>query len=192
MTKNHLVTRDIEPLQLLAHYRAAAVVLSITTLDRSLANVMEPRASTPEFRLEAIRELSEAGIPAGVSLAPIIPGLNDHEIPAISEAAREAGASFAFFTIVRLPHGLPTLFLNWLERHFPGRKDSIEGRIRELRGGKLNDSRFGQRMKGEGAVASQIRALFTISATKLGFAERPIQLSTAFFRRKVETQLKLF
>ncbi len=153
ITKNHLVTRDIEPLRELAASNAASVVLSVTTLDRKLATAMEPRASTPEFRLRAIRELSEAGIPVGVSLAPVIPGLNDHEIPAILEAARQAGATFAFYSIVRLPHGMPELFFNWVERHFPGRKDSIEARIRELRGGRLDDSRFGLRMDGQGALA---------------------------------------
>ncbi len=192
VTKNHLVTRDIEPLQLLAHYRAAAVVLSVTTLDHKLASAMEPRASIPQFRLQTIRELSEAGIPTGVSVAPIIPGLNDHEIPAILAEAKEAGASFAFYSVVRLSHGMPELFFNWLERHFPDRRERIEGRIREMRGGKLNDSRFGLRMRGEGQIADEIRSLFKVSASRLGLLDRRMQLSTAFFRKNVETQLQLF
>ncbi len=192
ITKNHLITRDIDYLAELAHHNAATAVISITSLDRELAGKMEPRASTPEFRLQAIRELQEAGIPAGVSLAPVIPGLNDHEMPAILEAAREAGAEYAFYTVVRFSHGLPELFLSWLDRHFPERRDLVEGRIREVRGGNLSDSRFGKRMSGEGIIAEGISRLFKVSTKRLGYKGSRIRLSTASFRQNPGEQLQLF
>lgn len=192
ITKNHLVTRDIDVLSELAEVGAATAVISITTLDRELAAKMEPRASTPEYRLRAIRELHEAGIPAGVSLAPVIPGLNDHEMPSILEAAREAGADYAFYTIVRLSHGMPELFMNWLDRHSPDRRSLVEGRIRDVRGGNLSDSRFGHRMSGEGAIAEGISRLFKVSTKRLGFKGSQIRLSSAAFRRNEGEQMQLF
>jgi len=192
VTKNHLVTRDIDHLQRLSHHRAGAVLLSITTLDRELAMKLEPRASTPEFRLRAVKELNDAGIPAGVSVAPIIPGLNDHEIPAILEAAADHGAPFAVYSILRLPRNMPDLFQAWLERHYPDRKDKVTGRIRELRGGELDDSRFGSRMRGQGTLATEIRRLFEISARRNGLLSQRLNLSTAFFNPSGPRQLQLF
>ncbi len=158
ITKNHLITRDVDVLGKLASHGAAAAVISVTTLDAELARVMEPRASTPNFRLEALRQLSEAGIPTGVSLAPVIPGLNEHEMPAILEAAAACGASFAFYTVVRLPHGVKDLFSAWLEEQVPGQKDKVLGRIRELRDGGLNGSEFGDPDARQRAARGRSRA----------------------------------
>jgi DNA repair photolyase len=170
VTKNHLVTRDIDLLRELARFNAVNVSVSLTTLDAELTKVLEPRASRPSRRLEAIRELSAAGICVSVLTAPIIPGLNDHEIPALLKAAAQAGARGAGYTVVRLPHGVAPLFEMWLERHRPGEKEKILGRIRELRGGKLYKADFGTRMRGEGPLADQIKALFEVSKRKAGFA----------------------
>jgi DNA repair photolyase len=184
VTKNHLVTRDIDLLSELAHCDAAVVMVSLTTLDDDLRRVMEPRTSRPARRLAAIEALAQAGIPVGVMVAPVIPGLNDHEIPALVSAATEAGASFALYTPVRLPHAVAPLFEDWLERHFPERKEKVLNRIRSIRGGKLNDPRFVTRMRGEGIFAKQIGQLFSISCRRAGIGEkRPPKLSTAAFRR---------
>jgi DNA repair photolyase len=191
ITKNQLVTRDLDLLGELAAHQAAAVNISITSLDPKLQRVLEPRTSTPRARLQAIRELRAAGIPVGVMSAPVIPGLNDHEVPAILEAAGEAGARFAGYTVVRLPYAVAPLFERWLEEHFPDRKEKVLGRIRHLRGGeKLNDPRFKTRMRGEGIFAEQIRDLFTVGCKRAGMHDRPV-LSTAGFRRPNE-QLSLF
>ncbi|HST61668.1 MAG TPA: PA0069 family radical SAM protein, partial [Longimicrobium sp.] len=149
VTKNHLVTRDIDLLGELAAHGAAIVNISITTLNEKLQRVMEPRASTPARRLDAVRKLTAAGIPVRVLAAPVVPGLTDHEMPAILAAAAEAGASAASYIPLRLPHGLKGLFEEWLETHFPDRKDKVLNRIREMRGGKLYDSEWGTRMRGE-------------------------------------------
>jgi DNA repair photolyase len=186
ITKNQLVTRDLDLLGELAAHRAAAVNISITSLDPKLQRVLEPRTSTPRARLEAIRQLRAAAIPVGVMTAPIIPGLNDHEVPAILAAAAEAGAQFAGYTVVRLPYAVAPLFERWLEEHFPDRKEKVLGRIRHLRGGeRLNDPRFKTRMRGEGIFAEQIRDLFTLGCRRAGIGERP-KLSTAGFRRPNE------
>src|SRR5436190_7291935 len=147
--KNHLITRDIDLLKELAKWNAVSVSISLTTLDAELSKVMEPRASRPSRRLAAIEELCAAGIPVSVLTAPIIPGLNDHEIPALLAAAAKAGALDAGYTILRLPYAVAPLFEAWLERHVPGHKDKVLGRIREMRGGKLYDAKFGKRMSGE-------------------------------------------
>ena len=190
ITKNALVTRDLDLLGELATERAAAVNISITSLDPKLQRVLEPRTSTPRARLEAIRRIREAGVPVGVMSAPVIPGLNDHEVPAILEAAAEAGARFAGYTVVRLPYAVAPLFERWLEEHFPDRKEKVLGRIRHLRGGeRLNDPRFKSRMRGEGIFAEQIRDLFTVGCRRAGMGERPA-LSTAAFQRPNE-QLSL-
>src|SRR6476659_7522144 len=151
ITKNHLVTRDIDLLRQLAAHNAAAVNISITSLEPKLQRILEPRTSAPRARLEAIRQIRAAGVPVGVMSAPIIPGLNDHEVPAILQAAAEAGARFAGYTVVRLPYAVAPLFARWLEEHFPDRKEKVLGRIRHLRGGKsLNNSKWHERMTGEG------------------------------------------
>lgn len=193
VTKNHLVTRDVDLLAELASHRAALVFLSITTLDPKLQRVMEPRTSTPKRRLDAIRELSAAGIPTGVMVAPVVPGLTDHEMPAILEAAAEAGARSAGYVPLRLPFAVKELFEEWLERHFPDRRDKVLNRVREMRGGKLNDAEFGSRMRGEGIWAAHLRAVFATTTRRLGLNERSLDLSTASFRRhRTGPQLDMF
>lgn len=191
VTKNHLVTRDADLLAELARHRAAAVSISITTLDADLVRRLEPRASHPERRLQAIERLAAAGVPVGVLVAPIIPALNDHEIPAILDAAAASGATFAGWVVLRLPHGVVDLFSEWLEQHFPQRKAKVLSRVAELRGGRLNDARFGVRMEGRGVFAEQIRSLVHLGRRQAGLASRPPELSTASFRRPQE-QLSLF
>jgi len=192
VTKNHLVSRDRDLLGELARHQAALVCLSVTTLDPELARKMEPRATQPAGRLAAIEELAAAGVPVGVLVAPVIPGLNDHEMPAILNAAARAGATFAGFVMLRLPHGVAGLFEDWLERHYPNHKDKVLGRVRQMRGGELNDGRFGSRMRGEGVLAQQIWAFFKLARRQAGLARPFPQLSTAAFRRPGGTQRLLF
>ena len=192
VTKNHLVTRDIDLLKELASFNAAAVCVSVTTLEADLARVMEPRTSTPANRLEAIRALAEAGVPVRVLVAPTIPGLTDHEMPSIIQAAAKAGARNAGYVVVRLPHGVGELFANWLEEHFPDRKKKVLNRIREMRAGKLNDPNFGSRMRGEGVFAEQIGAMFKLACRRAGIEGGGPELSTAAFRRPSGPQLSLF
>ncbi|MBV9464279.1 MAG: PA0069 family radical SAM protein [Verrucomicrobiae bacterium] len=192
VTKNHLVTRDIDLLRELAHYGAAAVFLSITTLDPNLARSLEPRTSSPEMRLEAARALSQAGIPVGVLVAPVIPAVNDHEIPSILQAAAEAGAKFAGYVPLRLPHGLKGLFGEWLDRSFPDRKEKVLAQVREWRGGKLYESNYGTRMRGTGPAADRLADLFEVARRKAGLADDAPELSAAAFRRPGGSQLSLF
>ena len=195
ITKNHLVTRDIDLLAELAQHHAAAVYISITSLDPKLAHVLEPRASSPKQRLDAMSALHAAGVPVGVSLAPVIPALNDHEIPAILDAANAAGASFASYTVVRLPFAVKNVFADWLEAHFPERKEKVLGRIRESQGETLSHGEFGKRLKGVGVWADQIAQVFQVSLIRSGLAgKRKPTLSTAAFRRPLPTtgQLELF
>ncbi len=192
ITKNHLVTRDVDVLSELAARRAAGVVVSITTLDAELARHMEPRTSTPARRLAAIEALDRAGIPVGVNVAPIIPGLTDSEVPAILKAAARAGARFAGHTVVRLPYAVKEIFEKWLGDHFPARKEKVLNRIRGVRSGALNDPRFGSRMSGEGVYAEQVGALFELSRKKADLADDPPALSTESFRRPPGPQLTLF
>jgi len=195
ITKNALVRRDADLLGELARHQAAMVSVSITTLDAELAQRMEPRTSHPRRRLEAIADLSAQGIPCAVNVAPVIPGLTDHEIPAILEAAREAGAVAAHFVALRLPGAVAGLFETWLEENFPDRREKVLNRVRSLRGGRLNDPRFGSRMRGDGIFAEQIRALFETSRRRLGFPDERPELSTAAFRRPRDLddpQLELF
>jgi DNA repair photolyase len=192
ITKNRLVARDIDQLRELARFDAAAVCVSVTTLDAELARVMEPRTSTPANRLDAIRTLSEAGVPVRVLVAPVIPGLTDHEITSIITSAAEAGARYAGYVVVRLPYAVKELFESWLGEHFPDRKKKVLNRIREMRGGKLNDPNFGSRMKGEGVFAEQIKSMFKLACRKAGIEESGPELSTAAFRRPDGPQLSLF
>jgi DNA repair photolyase len=193
VTKNHLVTRDIDLLSELAHYAAAAVAISLTTLDDDLRWVMEPRTSRPTRRLAAIEKVAEAGIPVGVMTAPVIPGLTDHELPALISAAAGAGATFAAYTPVRLPGAVRPIFEDWLARHFPERKDKVLNRIRSIRDGNLNDPRFGSRMRGEGIFADHISQLFSLSCHRAGIQKgRFPKLSTAAFRQVEEGQASLF
>lgn len=191
ITKNRLVARDADLLAELARHDAAAVFVSVTTLDQSLQKVLEPRTSAPVRRLEAIEGLSRAGVPVGVLVAPIIPALNEHEIVAIVEAAAKAGARFAGHVPLRLPYAVKEIFERWLAEHFPDRKDKVLNRIRAIRSGKLNDPGFGSRMKGEGAFADEIHALFALACRRAGLGDPPA-LSTAAFRKPRGPQLGLF
>ncbi len=168
ITKNALVTRDLDILRGMAAANLVHVNMSLTTLDADLARSMEPRASTPAARLKAITALRQAGVPVRVFVAPIIPGLNDSEIPAILAAAAEAGAMAAAFTMLRLPLSVATVFLEWLQRTQPERAARIESRIRAVRGGKLNDPEFGSRMRGTGELAEQIAQMFRLFRKKHG------------------------
>jgi DNA repair photolyase len=183
ITKSALVTRDIDVLCELARFGAASVALSVTTLDEPLRRALEPRTSSADLRLDAVARLNAAGVPAGVMLAPIIPGLTDHEIPAIVKRAADAGARFAGYTMLRLPYGVKPLFEQWLDVHYPERKSRVLARIRDVRGGRLNDPRFGSRMRGEGAVADAIEGLFRIARHRAGIPRRMPALSAASFRR---------
>jgi DNA repair photolyase len=168
VTKSHLVTRDLDLLTSMAKQGLAAVLVSITTLDNRLVSRMEPRAASPRRRLEAIRHLSDAGVPCGVLASPMIPALNDHELEAILEAAAGAGAVAAATMPVRLPHELKSLFTEWLQQHYPHRAGRILGLIRQMRGGELNDPRFGSRMRGEGPYAAMMQQRFTVACRRLG------------------------
>ena len=191
ITKNFLVTRDIDLLADLARFSCSAVYISVTTLDTDLAGRLEPRASRPEQRLKAIRMLSEAGIPVGVMVAPIIPGLTDHEMPAILEAAAAAGARRASYVMLRLPHSVKDIFSRWLDEQAPTKKDRVLERIRALRGGRLNSTEWGSRMKGEGIFAEQTHALFTAVARRTGLDRGRMDLSTTAFRRPGGEQMSL-
>lgn len=194
ITKNALVARDADLLAELAGWNGASVAVSITTLDPDLHRRMEPRASHPEQRLRAIEALAAAGVPVGVMAAPVIPGLTDHELPAILAGARAAGACFAGHIVLRLPRNVKALFSAWLERHHPDRKEKVLNRLRSLRGGRLDDPRFGTRMRGSGVYADQIHDLFELAYRRAGFdpdADRPA-LSTDAFRRPEDAQLRLF
>jgi len=192
ITKNFLVTRDIDVLTELAKYQCVSVCLSVTTLNNDLRNVMEPRTSPPQARLNAISKLAEAKIPVSVNVAPIIPALTDHEIPAILKAAREAGATSAGMTVMRLPHANAELFENWIKTHFPDRADKVLNRIKAMRGGKLYDAQWGKRFVGEGIFSEQITQMFDVARRKAGFKDEFAPLSTASFRRPEGAQLSLF
>lgn len=191
ITKNALVARDLDHLAELVKWKAVAVYLSITTLDPKLARVLEPRASSPRARLEAITRLAEAGVPCGVSAAPMIPGLNDSELPSILKAVKEAGGSFAAYSVVRLPGAVAGVFEGWLERHFPDKREMVLGRIREMQGG-LNNTAAGERMRGKGAAAKQLGGLFRASSRRLGLATAPPELELRHFRRLDPGQGELF
>jgi len=183
ITKSALVARDADLLATLAADGAAHAFLSITSLDPDLARRMEPRAASPERRLHALAALAAAGVPVGVMIAPVVPGLNDHEIPHILEQAAAAGARSANWVMLRLATPLDQLFADWLEKHFPDRAARVLGRIRECRGGKLNDTRFRIRQRGLGPYAEQIRNLFDVAARRRGL-DRPLPpLNAAAFRR---------
>ncbi|WP_027055739.1 PA0069 family radical SAM protein [Mesorhizobium erdmanii] len=173
VTKSALVTRDIDILSRMAERGLAKVALSVTTMDRMLARTMEPRASTPTKRLEAIRQLSDAGIPTSVMVAPIIPGLTDQEMERILDSARAAGAREAGYVVLRLPLEVSPIFKDWLLRHYPDRYRHVMSLIRSMRDGKDYDSEWGKRMKGAGPYAWQIGRRFEITAKRLGLnAER--------------------
>ena len=194
VTKSALVTRDIDILARMAEKGLAKVALSVTTLDRRLARAMEPRAATPPKRLEAIRLLSEAGIPASVMVAPIVPGLNDQEMERILESAKAAGASGAGFVILRLPLEVSPIFKDWLLRHYPDRYRHVVSLIRSMRGSKDYDPEWGKRMKGSGPYAWQIGRRFEIAAKRLGLNSGKRPLRTDLFKppARAGEQLMLF
>jgi DNA repair photolyase len=182
VTKSALVTRDIDILAPMAAEGLAKVALSVTTLDRKLARIMEPRAATPERRLETLRALSKAGIPTTVMTAPIIPALNDEEMESILAAAAEAGASQAGYTLLRLPLEIKDLFREWLEAQVPNRAKHVMSLIRSMRGGKDYDSNWGTRMRGTGPYASLIAQRFAIATRRLGLNEKRVPLDATKFR----------
>jgi len=194
VTKNTLVTRDIDVLKEMTRFKIVNVALSVTTLDYDLAQVMEPRTSTPCARLRAIRELNDSGIPTHVMVSPIIPGLNDSEIPGILNAAKEAGAWSASYILLRLPLSVREVFLEWLERAQPQAKDRVMSRIRSTREGELSSSRFGDRMKGSGELADQIAQTMRVFSKKYGLDRTPDPLETSHFRppKQSSGQLHLF
>ena len=192
ITKNALVLRDVDILQQMAKFDIIHVMLSITTLDVDLARVMEPRTSTPAKRLQAIEELAKAGIPVGVNVAPIIPGLTDEEMPAILRAAANHGATSAGYILLRLPGAVRPLFLEWVQRTFPDRAPKILNRISDTRNGELSDAHFGTRMSGQGGIAEMIKRLFIINAQKFNLMKRWSNLSTEHFVRGCPQQLEIF
>jgi DNA repair photolyase len=182
VTKGQLITRDIDILGNMAKRNLAEAFVSITTLDKDLARAMEPRASAPHRRLEAIRALAAAGIPTGVMTAPMIPGLNDHEMEAILEAARDAGATRAGFTVLRLPLEIKQLFEEWLRQHRPDRADRVLSLVRQMRGGALYQAEFGLRMRGEGPIAQLLGARFAAAVKRLELNRIRFRLETMAFR----------
>jgi DNA repair photolyase len=194
VTKNALVVRDIDVLREMGGSRLIHVYFSITTLDAELARTMEPRTSTPAARLRAVRALTNAGVPVGVLIAPVIPGLNESEIPAIVAASKTAGAQTCGYLLLRLPLTVAPVFQEWLERTQPARASRIERRIRATRGGKLNKSEFGLRMRGQGVLADQIREIFLIFARKHGLDGHLPEHDCSQFRRPQPRigQLRLF
>lgn len=192
ITKNHLITRDIDILREMASYNSVLAVISVTTLDQKLAGLMEPRTSRPYLRLKAIEELTAAGIPVMVLVAPVVPGLTDHEIPEIIKSTVSAGAKRAAYVMLRLPYAVSELFTEWVETHYPNRKNKILNRIKSVRNGKLNSAEFGKRMKGEGIFARQVKDLFEISCKKNGIFNSKIELSAEHFRNPEDKQQSLF
>jgi DNA repair photolyase len=183
VTKSALIRRDLDILSEMAKDRLAVVTISVTSLDRGLARVMEPRAATPERRLEAIAALAAAGVPTGVLSAPMIPALNDSEMEQILERAREAGATAAGYTLLRLPLELKALFREWLERHFPNKAAHVLSLVAQAHGGRLYDSAWSKRMSGTGPYADMLRVRFDRACRKLGFNQRTIdRLDTTRFR----------
>ena len=172
VSKSALIQRDLDILSEMAKQRLAIVTISVTTLDRTLARVMEPRAATPERRLETIAALTEAGIPTGVLSAPMIPALNDAEMEHILERARAAGATSAGYTLLRLPFELKALFREWLERHFPDKAAHVLSLVAQAHGGRLYDSAWAKRMTGTGPYADMLRVRFDRACRKLGFNRR--------------------
>jgi DNA repair photolyase len=170
ITKNGLIRRDLDLIADLASMQLVSVAISITTLDQSLTRIMEPRTSAPQVRLDTIRQISDTGCPVMVMVAPIIPGINEQEIPAVLKAAAESGATRAGYVALRLPLTVEPVFLDWLEQHFPDRKQKVIERIRTMRDGKMNSSTFGERMTGKGVWGDQTRQLMTTFCKRYGLA----------------------
>src|SRR5436190_2935701 len=194
ITKSNLIVRDIDIIGPMAKRGLASAFVSITTLDRALARAMEPRAATPARRLEAIARLAEAGVPTGVGFAPAIPGLNDHELEAVLDAAAKAGATAAMYVTLRLPLEIKDLFREWLEEARPDRASRVMSLVRQARGGMDYDARWGSRMVGSGPVAALIAARFGVAVKKFGLnrQERTTDLSQFKVPEKAGDQLTLF
>jgi DNA repair photolyase len=192
ITKNSLVTRDIDLLSKLAKINAVKVALSVTSLDESVTAIMEPRTTRPRKRIETIRELSEAGIPVHVNIAPVIPGLTDDEIVPIMEAVAAAGAKSVSIVNLRLPLAVKDIFIKWLEDHHPNRKNKVLNRIRSLKNGKLNRWEFGERFRVDGPFGDQMKQLVQIHSKRLGLNQQSPPLSATYFKRPVIGQLNLF
>ena len=194
VTKSALVERDLDLLAPMAEKNLCAVFVSVTTLDGELARRLEPRAAAPYRRLRAIQTLAGAGIPTGAMFAPAIPALNDHEMEAVLEAAADAGARHAGWTLLRLPHEIKDLFKEWLAVHAPGRAEHVVSLIRQSRGGRENDPRFGHRFRGEGEYAGLLARRFGLACRRLGLNRQHLALDTARFRPPVRVgdQLDLF
>jgi DNA repair photolyase len=183
ITKSALVARDVDLLSELARHHAANVSLTITTLDESLRRALEPRAATADARLDGVARLAQRGVPVGVMVSPVIPGLTDHEIPRILQRAAEAGARFAGFVMLRLPYGVAALFDAWLAEHAPAQRAKVLGRVRDVRDGCADAARFGERMRGGGPLADLDLQMFHAARVRAGLAEEPPPLSSAAFRR---------
>lgn len=194
VTKSALVTRDIDILSRMAERGLARVAISITSMDRKLCRTMEPRASSPALRLEAVKKLSDAGIPVSVLVAPLIPALNDHEMERILDAAYSNGARHAGFIMLRLPLEVSGIFKDWLLRHYPDRYRHVLSLLRSMRGGKDYDAEFGTRMKGTGPYAWQTGRRFEMATKRLGYNKKPAKLRTDLFKKPqdAEMQLSLF
>ncbi len=191
ITKNALIERDMDILKEMAELELVSVGLSVTTLDKDLARKMEPRTSSPERRLQVIEKFAAEKIPVGINIAPVIPGLNDEEIPSILKEASSRGAMFAGHIMLRLPYAVKDLFLHWLKTEFPDREKKVINKIMEMRGGKLNESEFGTRFSGKGELAETIHNLFELSCKKYGLNRGKIVLRKDLFK-KVNNQLEMF
>ena len=195
VTKNHMVTRDIDILARMAERGLVKVDMSITTLDPKLSRIMEPRASTPQKRLDALKRLHEAGIPTGMLLAPVIPAINDHEIENILAACANMGVSEAYYIPIKLPNEVAPLFTAWLKEHFPDRAGRVMSRIRSWRAGRLNDPRFGMRNIAQGVDGMMLARRFRVTIERLGLNKNPVQLNCNIFEKPIDTacgQLTLF
>jgi DNA repair photolyase len=192
VTKNALIQRDIDILKELASLNLVLVTISITSLNHGLIRRMEPRTSTPTKKLETVELLAKAGIPVGVNVCPIIPGLNDTEIPSILDEVARRGAKHASYTIVRLPNAVKVLFVDWLQREMPERAPAILNRIRDVRNGNLSCYDFGERLMGEGQIAGAIGQLFHTTCKRLHLNETKVSLSTEHFLKGAATQMEIF
>jgi len=196
VTKSALIIRDLDLLTDLAKDKLVSVMVSVTSLTNDIKRNLEPRTASPQARLRVIQQLSEAGVPAGVLVAPVIPAITDHEMEDIMAAAKEAGASRAGYVLLRLPHELKIIFRDWLAQHYPDRAKHVMSLINQSRGGKDYDSQFGTRMRGTGPYADLLRTRFELAKRKLGFAgaDERYELDTSLFRPpiKATAQLSLF
>lgn len=192
ITKNALILRDLDILQELARYNLVLATVSVTTLDNHLARKMEPRTSAPEKRLDALEQLVAAGIPTNVNVAPVIPGLTDHEMPLILKEAAARGVKSAAYILMRLPYSVKELFFTWLNHNYPDRVKKVMHAVQDTRAGRLNDPRFSARFKGVGVRAAAIERMFKLCCQKYALNERKFDLSTDHFRRGNLDQRELF